>query len=466
MADLHALSAVDVLAMFRRRELSPVEYMEHLIARSEVVNPIVNVFGDTHFEVALERARHAAAVYTSGEPRPLEGLPVAVKDEADVAGQRTTNGSLLWVDHVAESDEPMVERIRAAGGIIHARTLTPEFSIAFWTASRLWGITRNPWNLEFDVSGSSGGSGAALAAGLTPLATGSDIGGSIRGPASCCGVVGLKPTHGRVPLVAPYGLDQWCHLGPLARTVADTALLFDQIVGPHKADLASLRPALRLGAPDPDVRGLRIALSHDLGDFPVIPAVRHALADTAEALRHAGAVVEEVPLTVERSLIARASNAHYALVFAASARAAIAGREQDVNAYTLNWLASLDNAPTPLEGLEAEAAIIERVNGVLDRYDALLCPTSSIPALTAGVDYTEVPVVIGGVEYDAMHEIFLTEVFNATGRCPVVSVPIGRDDSGVPIGAQVVGRTFDDVTAMRVAAAIEAARPWQLIAEL
>jgi Asp-tRNA(Asn)/Glu-tRNA(Gln) amidotransferase A subunit family amidase len=465
MPTLHTLSAVEALDLFRSRDLSPVEYLEGLIARNDAVGGAVNAFTDTYFDEALHQARVAAQVYVSGEPRPLEGLPIAVKDEADVAGKRTTNGSLLWVDHVAQRDEPMIERIRAAGGIIHARTTTPEFSIAFWTWSKLWGITRNPWNLDFDVSGSSGGSGAALAAGLTPLATGSDIGGSIRAPASCCGVVGYKPAYGRIPQPAPFGLDSWSHLGPLARTVADTALFADQLIGPHPRDLASIRPALRIGDVDSDVRGMRIALSQDLGDWPVLPVIRKALTDTAASLRSVGAVVEEVPLCIERKLIATASDAHYGMLFAAASRQAIAGREGEANTYTRNWLATLETPPSPMQGLEAEGAIIERVNDILERFDVLLCPTASIPALRAGVDHTEVPVTIDGVDYDPMREIFLTEIFNATGRCPVINVPIGRDDLGVPIGAQVVARTFEDPTAFRVAAAMEATRPWPLVAE-
>ncbi len=465
MTELHTLSAIETLGLFRSRDLSPVEYLEALIARADVMGGTVNALTDTYFDEALAQARAATRAYATGDPRQLEGLPIAVKDEAEVAGKRTTNGSLLWVDSVAERDEPMIERIRASGAIIHARTTTPEFSIAFWTWSKLWGVTRNPWNLDFDVSGSSGGSAAALAAGLTPLATGSDIGGSIRAPASCCGVVGYKPAYGRIPQPAPFGLDPWCHLGPLARTVSDTALFADQLIGPHPRDLASIRPALRIGDVLAGVRGMRIALSLDLGDWPVIPVIRTALTETADILRSMGAIVEEVPLTIERRLIATASDAHYGMLFAAAARQAIAGRESEATSYTRNWLASLERPPSPMQGLEAEGAIIERVNDTLERFDVLLCPTASIPALRAGVDYTEVPVTIDGVDYDPMREIFLTEVFNATGRCPVVNVPIGRDEVGVPIGAQIVARTFDDPTAFRVAAAIEAARPWPLVAE-
>ena len=177
MLELHALPATDVLSAFAERKLSPVEYLEALIRRANQIEPLVNAFGDTYYEEALDAARRAEIAYSSrsGAPRPLEGLPVAVKDEAAIGGKRTTYGSLLFQDNVEQVDEPMVERLLAAGAIVHARTVTPEFSVTFWTSSRLWGVTRNPWNLDYDVGGSSGGSAAALAAGTTPLAFPSDL---------------------------------------------------------------------------------------------------------------------------------------------------------------------------------------------------------------------------------------------------------------------------------------------------
>jgi aspartyl-tRNA(Asn)/glutamyl-tRNA(Gln) amidotransferase subunit A len=468
MDDLCRWPATDVLAGFRDRRISPVEYLDAILRRCEAAGPAVNAFGDTYFDEARRLAQAAERRYGRGgeAPRPLEGLPVAVKDEADVGGKRTTNGSLLLVDDVAARSEPMVERLERAGAIIHARSLTPEFSIAFWTASRLWGITRNPWNTAFDVGGSSGGSAAALAAGMTPLATGSDIGGSIRVPASCCGVVGYKPAYGRVPQLPPFGLDAWCHLGPLARTVADAALIADAITGVDPRDIATLRTGIRLGTPNGDVRGLRIALSLDLGDWPVTAAVRRAVLDTASALQSAGAIVEEVPLTVERALLRTASDAHYAAVFAAYVRDAIAGREGEATEYTRAWVQSLADPPTPLAGLTAEGTITSRVSAVLADHDALICPAMAIPALEAGIDYSERPVIVDGSPYDSFHDICLTEVFNPAGRCPVLTIPAGRDEHGVPIGAQIVGRTYDDATVFTIATAVEAAHPWPLVAGL
>jgi aspartyl-tRNA(Asn)/glutamyl-tRNA(Gln) amidotransferase subunit A len=355
----------------------------------------------------------------------------------------------------------------ASGAVIHGRGLTPEFSIPFWTHSRLWGVTRNPWNLDFDVGGSSGGSAAAVAAGMTPLATGSDIGGSIRVPASCCGVVGYLPPFGRIPVPGMWGRDDWSRVGPLTRTVADAALMVDLVSGRHVRDHFSLPEQTQLVAVAPDVRGKRIALSLDLGDWPVTDEVRAAVADAAKALEDQGAIVTPVDLTVERELVRQASNGHNGELFAASAQAEIAGREDEVNLYTLAWLAELAadrSEGSFLAAREVEAVISERVDRVLLEHDALLCPVMAVPALPAGVDHTIEPLVVDGVVRDSFHDIHLSEVFNVVNRCPVLTVPVGRGASGVPIGVQIVARGYDDATAFAIGGALERARPWPLIA--
>jgi amidase len=224
MTDLHYLSATEALARFRARELSPVELLEAVIARAQEVEPVVNALCHTFYDEARDQAREAERRYARGEARPLEGLPVAIKEEEAVEGQPWTQGSLLYKDLVADYSSAFARRHLEAGAIVHARTTAPEFSCAGYTQSKLWGVTRNPWNPRYGVGGSSGGSGAALAAGTTTLASGSDIGGSIRIPASFNGVVGFKPPYGRVPCDPPFNLDTYCHCGPLARTVVERAL--------------------------------------------------------------------------------------------------------------------------------------------------------------------------------------------------------------------------------------------------
>ena len=291
--DLLYMSATEALSRFAAKTLSPVELLEAQIARAEAVKDPVNAFTFTHFDEALDAARASEARWGKGAPAgALDGLTVAIKDESYVAGKPTSGGSLTMKDHVAEHTTPVNERILGEQALMHARTATPEFSCAGFTWSRLWGVTRNPWNPEFTPGGSSGGSAAALAAGTTTLATGSDIGGSIRIPASCCGLVGYKPPYGRNPDDIPFNLDFYCHTGPLARTVQDAILLQNVMCGPHPRDIASLHPKLTL----PDLKGWRVALSMDLGSYRVSEEVRRSTLAAAEVFRGLGATVEEVDL--------------------------------------------------------------------------------------------------------------------------------------------------------------------------
>ncbi|MER7949638.1 amidase [Streptomyces sp. NPDC096079] len=469
LTDLAYLPATEALHRFRDRSLSPVELMTAVIARAEAVEPKVNALAERTFDEALAAAREAEARYAGkgDAPRPLEGLPVATKEEQPIAGRRSTDGSLAFRDEIADETHPVVERVQAAGGIVHARTTTPEFSCAAFTQSRLWGVTRNPWNLEFSPGGSSGGAGAALAAGETTLATGSDIGGSIRIPASFTGTVGYKPPYGRVPAMAPFNLDTYCHDGPMARTVADCALLQNVIAGPHPLDAVSLRPKVTLPerfSGGEGVAGMRVALSVTLGDWPVDPEVEAHTRAVADALRAAGAVVEEVEVPITRAEVREAAMIHFGSVFGPYVTSVAAEHGDLLTPYALDFAERTAEAVrepgSVLRGLEREAAIQRTLGVLLDRHDLLLCPTTAVPALRADDDYLSTKVVIDGVELDTYLEAAMTTAFNIAGRCPVLSVPSGFASTGVPTGVQLVGRTYDDVTVFRAAAAIEAIRPW------
>ena len=300
MSELYYLSATRAREMFVARELSPVELMDAVIERAEQVEPTVNAFCHRYYDRARDQARQAEARYAGkGEPpRPLEGLPVALKDEESIVGEPLSLASLMHKDDVGQTTTAVAERIMEAGGIIHARTATPEFSCAGFTHSRLWGVTRNPWNPEFGVGGSSGGSGASLAAGTSLLASGSDIGGSIRIPASFNGVVGFKPPFGRVPVAPPFNLDQFCHCGPLARTVADAALFENVLAGPHPSDIVSLRPKIEIPAELEGVTGLRVGICLHQGDYALDPEVERNTLDAGAALADAGAHVEQFELGI------------------------------------------------------------------------------------------------------------------------------------------------------------------------
>src|SRR6266851_2920923 len=398
MSDLHYLSATDALAMFRNRELSPVELVEAVIARAEAVEPAINAFAESRFDEAIAAARAAEARYAGrGEPAgPLDGLPVAVKEEAPIAGQRNTLGSLPLRDVVAKETAAFVQRIIDAGGIVHARTTTPEFSSAPVTWSKLWGVTRDPWNTDYSPGGSSGGSAASLAAGSTTLATGSDIGGSIRIPSAFCGVTGFKPPYGRVPEVEIFNLDHYCHEGPLARTVADCALLENVMAGPHPSDIASLRPKLEIPDRLEGIDGMRIALSVELGCYEVDADVVVNTRSATDRLREAGAIVEEVSLPWDRAMIGRAGRIHFGMIFGPSIKELFERAGDQFTSYAKRFVEEANEVTKDefVEGLALEAKIYEPLGLVLERYDALVCPTFVVPALPA--EYDGEPTIVNG----------------------------------------------------------------------
>jgi Asp-tRNA(Asn)/Glu-tRNA(Gln) amidotransferase A subunit family amidase len=466
MTDLAHLPASEALARMRRRELSPVELMEAAIARAEAVEPVINAFARTYFDEALVAAREAEARYAPGAgepPRPLEGLPVAIKEEEPIAGQPWTLGSLIYEDQVAPHTSEFARRHLAAGAIVHARTTTPEFSSAGFTHSRLWGVTRNPHNPQLSVGGSSGGSAASLAAGTSALASGSDIAGSIRMPAAACGVVGFKPPYGRVPVDPPYNLDTYCLCGPLARTVADCALYENVLSGPHPGDITTLRERVVLPDTFASVAGMRVALSVDLGDWPVDDDVRANTLAVAGALRDAGATVEEVDLRVPRADVMRAIAIHFHHGFAADIAGEVQAHPDLVTPYVaefVRWAREVCDGASYMTGLGLEAQLYAPVGALLERYDALLVPTSGAAGLDAGEDWVDRRPVVGGRDLDNYLENFTTPVFNIMSRCPVLAVPSGFGARHAPTSVQLVGRTYDDLTVFALGAALEASRPW------
>jgi Asp-tRNA(Asn)/Glu-tRNA(Gln) amidotransferase A subunit family amidase len=465
MTELHYLSATDALNAFRAKTLSPVELMEAVLARADKVEGVVNALCHRFDERALDQARAAEARYLGrGEPpRPLEGIPMAIKEEEAVAGEPWTQGSLIYKDTVAPHSSPFAERILESGAIVHARSTAPEFSCAGFTHSRLWGITRNPWNPEIAVGGSSGGSGAALAAGTATLASGSDIGGSIRIPASYNGVVGYKPPYGRVPQDPPFNYDTFCHVGPMARTVADCAAFQNVLSGPHPRDHVSLRPKVVLPDRFAPIDGLRIGLSLDLGDWPLDPEVADNTLRTANSLRAAGAIVEPVELGLSRALIHRLSAIHFNLIFAAAVEHEIAEHGDLMTDYAIDFPKSmrrLAEGAGLLEEFALEAQIYEPIGALLEGFDALICPTIASRGLVAGESYVGRGLTVGGTDVDAYFDTMMTVPFNVLSRCPVLAVPSGFADNGVPTGIQIVGRTYDDETVFRVGAALEEVQPW------
>jgi Asp-tRNA(Asn)/Glu-tRNA(Gln) amidotransferase A subunit family amidase len=459
--ELCFLPAVSALEQFSKSQLSPVELLNALIARAQEVEPSINAFTDRYFEEALEKAALAEQRYAEGNARPLEGLPIAIKDEVAVGGKRSTQGSLLLQEDVSECSGFVVERLEEAGAIIHARTATPEFCLLFQTYSRLWGVARNPWNLEITPGGSSGGSAASLAAGTSTLASGSDIGGSIRQPASMCGLVGFMPPYGRNPEEPPFNLDPYNRQGPLARTVADCALMQNIMSGPHPRDIATVRPKIEIPLElETNLKGWRIAYSIDLGYVDVDAEVVANTLETLEIFRSLGAVVNEVELNWSKRVDEAALHS-YDFMMGAYIREIADGHEDQLCDYSRDYIERSRHSGSRefLSMLNTCAEMYDRFGPMMEENDLFVCPTATTTRVKADFNYLNDRIEINGHSVDSELSIAMCHQFNMLGRCPVLSVPSGMAENGVPTGVQLVGRTYDDERVFRAGAALEAVRP-------
>jgi amidase len=463
--DLMFKSALELAAMVRGGEISARELVEASLRRIEELNPRINAF----VEIDDERALAAAAEISPGDERPFAGVPIAIKDNRPVQGLRWSFGCTLMAEHVAVYDHSLVRRLRDAGFVIVGTTTMPEYGILPTCEARVFGPTHNPWDLERTPGGSSGGAAAAVASGMLPVAHGNDGGGSIRIPAACCGLVGLKPQRGRVSSAPELGDSLLVADGVLTRTVADTAAILDVLAGYEIGDCtwtpAPSEPFAAAAARHP--KPLRIACTA-LPPVPqavVDPAYRQALSDAVELLRGLGHVVEEVdpPWQVEglSELFGSVFSVHIALSIAFSA--SVAGRE--VTAEEMEPLSfaiySMVGKLGAIEGLAVTTQLQAFARGLisfLDPYDALLTPSLA-----------ERPLPLGTLAPDAEHpmEAFtrsglftpFTPVFNATGQ-PGISLPLFQGEDGLPIGVQLVGRPAEEARLLSLAAQLEAAHPW------
>lgn len=453
--DLCYLTASEAINHFKARRISPVELLQAQQQRASRLEPEINAFCSQRDEAALVAAKKAELTYLRTPERAglLEGIPTALKDEHNLVGEHITQGSWLLGEQADTTNAPLTQRLLDAGAVIHARTNVPECCVAMFTRSLRYGVTRNPWNLKYTCGGSSGGSGAALAAGLTTLASGSDIGGSIRVPAAYCGVVGLKPSYGRVPESSIFfAMNHHNHNGVLARSVADCALMFNVINGPHRADPCSVKPRLELPLEQPPVRGMRIALSMDLGFFKVSPDVRKNTLRAAEILRQQGAQVTEVDLPWTADVRKAFTDA---LVFPLGRllEQLIEGREEQANDY-VRAMAIRSRSITlddHLASFDQLAHMHQTLQDVFENHDALICPTLADNRwLAEGSDTPHEDLMNAGMTYP----------FNMLSRHPVLSVPSGLASHGVPTGLQIIGPTYEDAVVMRIGAALEQELGW------
>ncbi|SFO09817.1 amidase [Amycolatopsis rubida] len=450
--ELIYLTASDALEQFSSGALSPVELMRAVLARADAAEPRINAFAARFDEQALARAKAAEHAYRDGTAPPLAGLPIAAKLDLRIAGHPADQASLHFKGALAEETDVVPRRIAQAGGIVHARTTMPEFGVASFTHSALYGTTRNPWNTEFSPGGSSGGSAASLAAGTSVLATGSDSAGSIRMPAGYCGVVGYKPTRGRIPSPPAKWANPLYSQGVLARTVADCALFANVLSGPDPADPSSL-PAAPLLRAAPEVDGLRVAVSQTLGGFAVEPAIRRATAAAAMSLRSAGA---EVGLTEPAWDAASVQWAARVLLEMHAGPAEQLDRQlmMPYAAVVLDGFRER-TAADYAEAVKHQAAAWHALRDVLTEADVLICPTQGLFGFLAGEDYVTTQPVIDGKEVKYPYDTHLCLPFNLLNSCPVLSVPSGFGPGNVPLSVQIVGKPHCDSDVFAVGAAIE-----------
>ena len=459
------LSASELSHCFRRGELSPVETLHAVFARLDAWQPKINAFCYEDREKSLADAKAADARWRAHAPlSPLDGVPISIKDLILTKGWPTRRGSrTIDPDQPWNDDAPSVARIREAGFVIFAKTTTPEFGIKGTTDNTLTGVTRNPWNAERTSGGSSGGSAAAVAAGIGPLSVGTDGAGSVRIPAAFTGGFGLKPSFGRVPAwpMSPFGTV--AHLGPHTRTVTDAAMLMNVISKPDARDWTSLPFDPRdytVGLND-GIRGLRIAFSPKLGYVnDVHPEVAAAVRKTAEVLADLGAHVEAVdpgfdnPLEITMKLwFIGSATLFNAMTPAQQALAdpALAAQAEQGSRISVAELQALTKRRGELGTL---------MRKFHERYDLLVTPGVSVPAFKARASH----------EWDTPIANFLdwtpfSYPFNLTQQ-PACVCPCGFDADGLPLSTQIVGPMHGDALVLRAARALESAQPWKLIAPL
>ena len=462
------LPATELALRIREGELSPVEVVEAFLERIERVNPRVNAYCLVLEEEARKQAREAErAVKEGGKLGPLHGVPIAIKDLTPMRGVRTTFGSRLFEGFVPSKDAAVVERLRRAGAIPLGKTNTPEFGWMGNTVNLLFGATRNPWKLDRTAGGSSGGSAAAVASGMAPFAEGSDGGGSIRIPSSACGVFGLKPTSGLVPmdLMVEVGLGPFGHVspfmthGPIARTVRDAALLLSVMVGFHEVDPFSLPPPEEdYARVEEGVKGLRVAYSPNLGYFEVDGRVEKAVGEAAWSFAELGAEVKEVtPPLPSKEEIEGAFQTLWVVAFS-SYLGDLPPEEKEKLTPEVQALSELGKGISAVEYKRAEMVrgrVWLGMQELFREFDLLLTPT--LATLPFPVDQLG-PTEINGKEVNPLLGWILTYPFNLTGH-PAASVPCGWVE-GLPVGMQVVGRRFSERLILRACLSFESLRPW------
>jgi aspartyl-tRNA(Asn)/glutamyl-tRNA(Gln) amidotransferase subunit A len=454
--DTLRLSATELVRLYRQKELSPVEVCDDTFDAIATCNPVLNAFQHLDEDGARASARCSETRWLKGEPLgPVDGVPCTIKDNLLAAGWPSRSGSLTVDPGVAwTEDAPGVARLRESGAVLLGMTTMPEFAWKVTTDAPLFGVTRNPWNPDRTPGGSSGGAAAATASGMGCLALATDGGGSIRVPASRCGLVGLKPTHGRVADYPPSRFGTHSNVGPITRTVADCALMMNLIARPDIRDWYALPEDSRDYRRDLSrgVAGLRIAFTADLGaQCGVHPEVAALTQRAADTFRKLGATVDSIDF--DRELYRSGADAYYIArcVMLSNLLRQIPAAGQGLMDQALVAAAKLHiggyDVARYADAEHQRRLVGSRVNLLFGTYDLLMCPTIHTLAEAVG---------------DPAPEPWLTMLFNAS-RHPAISIPCGLDTDAIPVGVQLIGPHYSEALLLRAAAALETARPFPIL---
>ena len=454
MPDILHMNAVDVVYRLQSGALSPLDCLDALERRIEAVNPKVNALVTLCFDRARKHA-HELMQRPINERGVLAGLPVPIKDLTDVSGVRSTQGSKIFADRVAPESDILVKHLEREGGIIYAMSNTPEFGAGGQTFNDVFGITRNPWNTALTPAGSSGGAAVALATGMAWLAHGSDLGGSLRNPASFCGVVGMRPSPGRVAATVHAKIDSTLGVeGPMARNVTDLALLLDAMSGFEPGDPLSLPKDKHSfsSVMQNHWKPKRVAVSRNLGVTPVDPEVAELVMAAARKLEASGVIVEEAHPDMHEAM--DCFQTLRALGFATGMQTLLRNHRDELKADVV-WNIEKGLALTGADIAKAEAqrsALFHRMDEFLHTYDALLCPATIVPPFPVVQRYV---THCNGVEFQTYVDWLLIAAVATLCACPAISVPCGFTQSGLPMGLQIITANRTDAKLLAVAKHIE-----------
>lgn len=457
------LSASELINLYRKKELSPVEVTDELFRKIAAENPSLNAFVTLNEEEARKRAKEAEHAYIKNVPRPLEGVPVAIKDLTNTKGLRTTYGTPLYKNHIPDRDATVVRRLKAAGAIIMGKTNTPEFGYKATTDNPLFGPTRNPWRLDTNAGGSSGGSAASVSAGFVPIAEGSDGGGSIRIPASLCGIFGFKPTFGKIPydnhLNSVFSNHEpFVHYGTLTRNVTDCALMFDVIKGYADTDPFSLPndsvsavEAIKTDVP----RQVKIGWTLDFGMFRVDHDVRNVFLQAIDQLSAAGFDVRAVDIHFGQTLREYMDDFVRLWTAGLGSLKETADKHPGIFSPGLMTMIEKGNELTAVEYKRLEsyrANVWHTLQALFRDIDILLSPTLAVPAVPWN---QEGPDEINGQPLEAQDaDWVMTQMYNLTGQ-PAISIPIGLTKEGLAVGMQAAAARLNDDLVLKFARTYE-----------